>query len=103
MHPIITMQCGDIRYTTNAKDQAQIRTFIHRLITRKTNFTSMESDFRRICQELALNKERNELIFDDVLLALEDCRTPITITNRIFHLEILKDMFQGFTKNLIVL
>src|SRR5699024_9399748 len=54
MHPIITMQCGAIRYQTNAKEQAQIRPFIHRLITRKTNFTSMESDFRRICQELAL-------------------------------------------------
>src|SRR5690625_605639 len=99
MHPIITMQCGAIRYQTNAKEQAQVRPFIHHLIPRKTNFTAMGSDFRRICEELALNKERNELIFDDVLHALEDGRTPIIITNRIIHLE----MFQGFTKNLIVL
>jgi len=103
MHPIITMQCGAIRYQTNAKEQAQIRPFIHCLIPRKTNFTTIESDFRRICEELALNKERNELIFDDVLHALEDGRTPIIITNRIFHLEMLKEMFRGFTKNLIVL
>lgn len=103
MHPIITMQCGSIRYKTNAKEQAKVRPFIHRLIPRKTKATTKKSDFREICEELILNRERNELIFDDVLHALEAGRSPIILTNRILHLEMLTEMFRGFTKNLIVL
>ncbi|HLR51652.1 MAG TPA: DEAD/DEAH box helicase family protein [Candidatus Avamphibacillus sp.] len=103
MHPIIKMQCGPIRYQTNARLQAQIRPFIHCLIPRKTSFTTKETDFRKICEELVLNKERNARIFDDVLQSLEAGRSPIILTNRILHLKMLTKMFQGFTKNMIVL
>lgn len=103
MHPIITMQCGPIRYQTNAKAQAQVRPFVHRLISRKTAFTTDKTDFQEICEDLAMNNARNQQIFDDVLHALEAGRSPIVLTNRVFHLEILTKMFQGFAKNVIVL
>ena len=37
--PIITMQCGPIRYRTDAKSQAAERPFDHRVVTRSTAFT----------------------------------------------------------------
>ncbi len=102
LHPIISMQCGPIRYQTNAKEQAKVRPFIHRLNPRKTNFSTKETRFKEICDELTFNKDRNDQIFNDVLHALEARRSPIILTNRIQHLEILSQMFQNFTKNIIV-
>src|SRR5699024_10358681 len=83
----------------NARLQAQIRPFIHCLIPRKTSFTTKETDFRKICEELVLNKERNARIFDDVLQSLEAGRSPIILTNRILHLKMLTKMFQKLKKN----
>lgn len=103
MHPIITMQCGPIRYQNNAKSQAQVRPFIHRLVPRKTSFHTKKTDFKEICEEMILNTERNQQIFDDVLRSLEKGRSPIILTNRLLHLEILTKMFRGFAKNIIVL
>src|SRR5699024_6435563 len=40
LHPIMTMQCGPIRYKTTAKDQAKVRPFKHLLIPRYTTFKS---------------------------------------------------------------
>ncbi|GIN73172.1 helicase [Bacillus sp. J14TS2] len=103
MHPIITMQCGPIRYQVDAKSQAQVRPFIHRLVPRKTNFQTKKTNFKEVCEELILNAERNQQIFDDVLKSLEKGRSPIILTNRLLHLEILTKMFRGFAKNIIVL
>src|SRR5699024_6649764 len=52
MHPIITMQSGAIRYQTNAKEQAQIRPFIHRLIHEKQ--TSLQ--WNQILEEYVKNR-----------------------------------------------
>jgi superfamily II DNA or RNA helicase len=52
---------------------------------------------------LARDEERNALIFDDVQTALEAGRSPIVLTERRDHLEILHDRFKSFTRNLIVL
>jgi len=40
LHPIMTMQCGPIRYKITAKDQAKVRPFKHLLIPRYTTFKS---------------------------------------------------------------
>lgn len=37
-HPIITMQCGPVRYSTNAKEQAAARPFEHKVLVRPTSF-----------------------------------------------------------------
>lgn len=103
LHPIITMQCGPIRSTIDAKSQAKVRPFIHRLIKRETNFTTSQSKFHSIYEALALDEKRNHQIFNDVLQTLEEGRSPIILTERLEHLELLKQMFQGFAKNIIVL
>ncbi|MDR6998953.1 TOTE conflict system archaeo-eukaryotic primase domain-containing protein [Neobacillus niacini] len=103
MHPIITMQCGPIRCKIDAKSQAKVRPFGHRLITRKTQFTTKKTEFHDIYEELTADEAGNLLIFDDVLKALEEGRCPIILTERLEHLETLKKQFNRFAKNIIVL
>lgn len=103
LHPIITMQCGPIRSIIDAKSQAKIRSFGHRLIKKETDFRTKKTEFHEIYEEVALDSKRNTQIFEDVLHALEAGRSPIILTERLEHLEILKSMFNGFAKNIIVL
>jgi len=46
---------------------------------------------------------RNDLIFNDILLALEDGRSPVVITERNDHLDQLAARLSKFAKNVIVL
>lgn len=103
MHPIITMQCGSIRYKIDAKNQAKIHPFGHVLMKKETKFNTKKTEFHEICGELVLDSNRNLQIFNDVLQSLEKGRSPIILTERLEHLEILKKQFKGFAKNIIVL
>ncbi|RDI40032.1 TOTE conflict system archaeo-eukaryotic primase domain-containing protein [Falsibacillus pallidus] len=106
LHPIMTMQCGPIRYKVNPKKQAKIHSFSHVLVPRKTNFLTNnveEKSIQAIFDELCIHEKRNDLIFNDVLHALEEGRNPIILTERQKHVEILEKMFKGFAKNIIVL
>jgi superfamily II DNA or RNA helicase len=103
MHPIIMMQCGPIRYKIDAKNQAKVRPFGHVLMAKETKFNTKKTEFHEIYEELALDSSRNHQILDDVLQSLEKGRSPIILTERLEHLEILKNQFKGFAKNIIVL
>lgn len=52
---------------------------------------------------LAVDDSRNDLIFDDVLKALEAGRSPVVLTERRDHLERLQARFAKFARNLVVL
>lgn len=52
---------------------------------------------------LAQDNERNDLIFDDVLQALEQKRSPIVLTERTDHLLYLQGRFMPFVRNIAVL
>ncbi len=52
---------------------------------------------------IAQDELRNNLIFDDVLKALEAKRSPIVLTERRDHLEYLQGRFSRFVRNLVVL
>jgi superfamily II DNA or RNA helicase len=103
LQPIIFMQCGPIRYKTDSKTQAKIRPFSHKLIQRNTNFRSSLTNIQEIYHSISNDEHRNQLIFDDVLYELEKGRSPIILTERIEHLENLRNQFKGFAKNIIVL
>ena len=108
-HPIIFMQCGPIRHRVDARSQAARRTFEHRAVIKETSFQSAFSieterpPIAQIYNELANDERRNDLIFDDVLSALEDGRCPIVLTERRQHLDLLADRFRSFVHNLVVL
>ena len=105
-HPIIEMQLGPVRFTVDARNHAAQHPFNHNLIIRETGLCfDDDSDLRiqEVYRRLTVNKQRNNLIFDDVLQALEEGRSPILLTERKEHLEYFADRLRKFTRNLIVL
>lgn len=103
LHPIIFMQCGPVKYKVDNKTQAKVRPFVHRLMIRNTEFNTDSTDIQTIYKQLSLDEVRNQQLFNDVLNALEEGRSPIVLTERVNHLEALKKEFMGFAKNIIVL
>jgi len=87
--PIITMQCGPIRYRTDARSQAEARPFDHRVVVRGTAFTMPVADaepgIQTIYSALAADSARNELIVADVLAAVAAGRSPLVLTERTDH------------------
>ena len=105
-HPIIEMQLGPVRFNVEARNQAAHLPFNHSLIIRETGFSLDDGDSLRIQElyrRLVVDQQRNNLIFDDVLLALEEGRSPILLTERKDHMEHFADRLRNFTRNLIVL
>jgi len=105
--PIITMQCGPIRYVIKSKNQLAEQVVDHRLIYRKTKFRMPpghnDTNIHDVYSALILDEERNQLIFEDVLSVLEEGRSPIVLTERKDHLEILAQKLSRFTRNLLIL
>jgi superfamily II DNA or RNA helicase len=109
-HPIIFMQCGPVRHRVDARAQAAERGMTHRAKQRSTRFqlppplaTSERPSMPAVYAALAQDETRNDLIFDDVLKALEEKRSPIVLTERKDHLEHLRNRFSHFVRNLVVL
>jgi superfamily II DNA or RNA helicase len=108
-HPIIFMQCGPVRHRVDARKQAAARPFDHKVVFRRTQFQLARSGpeerpaIHALYAALALDTARNELIFDDILAALEAGRSPVVITERKDHLELLAGRLSKFAKNVIVL
>jgi superfamily II DNA or RNA helicase len=97
------MQCGPIRYKVDARSQAKVRPFVHKLIVRNTGFNSKSENIQELYKLLSKDEKRNQMLFDDVLHALEEKLSPIILTERLEHLEFLQEKFKGFAKNIIVL
>lgn len=106
-HPVIFMQCGPIRYRVDAKSEAAKRSFGHSYFSRTTEFRLALSDeappIQSIYQMLAQDTARNDLIFDDVLKALDAGRSPVILTERREHVSYFAERFKGFAKNIITL
>jgi hypothetical protein len=62
----------------------------------------LSSIMPNLCVE-AVHTARNDLIFDDVLKALEAGRSPLVLTERKDHLDHLQGRFSRFARNLVVL
>lgn len=109
-HPIITMQCGSIRHRVSAKQQAGARPFTHNVLVRPTSFKLIDTDtpdgeltFNDLYKALIIDKNRNRLICDDILKAMREGRSPVVLTERTDHLQILTDLLSPHIRNLIVL
>ena len=108
-HPIVFMQCGPVRFRASAKAQARQRPFEHRAILRPTAFRMPEGadgerpPIQHVYAALAADEDRNDLIFNDVLQALEMGRSPILLTERKDHARYLADRLDGFARNVLLL
>jgi hypothetical protein len=94
-HPILPMQLGPVRLAVDGKSQAARRPFEHRLVVRETGFAPggipEGAGIQGLYAVLAADPRRNDLIFDDVVGALEEGRSPILLTERCDHLEHFAD------------
>lgn len=104
-HPIIFMQCGPIRYSVDAKTQANKRNFEHYLIPRFTSYRQENTDksITEIYKDLSNNDLRNSLIVQDVINAVHSGRVPIVLTERREHVLKLNDLLSGYCRNILTL
>ncbi len=109
-HPIITMQRGPVRYSTNAKEQAAARPFEHKVLVRPTSFIPIKPtqddvrmQFNDLYDELIKDTTRNHLICEEVVRAVKNGRSPVVLTERNEHLDFLLHQLTPHIQHLIVL
>ncbi len=109
-HPIIFMQCGPVRFRVDDRKQAEQRPFGHRVILRRTEFElpkalaeRMNLPIHELYKALIMDEARNDLICEDVLGAIAEGRSPVLLTERRDHLDLLAARLGPFVRNLIVL
>ncbi len=109
-HPIIFMQCGQIRHRVDAKKQASARPFEHTVVVRPTAFRPQRPanpgarrQFHELYSELMADEARNQQICEDVVQVVREGRSPIVLTERNEHLDRLTERLSPGIHNLIVL
>lgn len=109
-HPIIFMQCGPLRHQVDAKAAAIARPFKHTVHVRPTGFRPIlpadedqRIQFQNFYKELLADSRRNKLILADVMQNVGEGRSPLVLTERREHLEILATELKGCVDHLIVL
>lgn len=102
--PIIFMQCGEIRYTVDSKSQQTRQSFRRLLIPRFTSHRNLKSDggnYAQVIDELIESETRNKRILDDVASNLAEGRTPIILTARTAHVDLLAEECRKICPNVI--
>jgi superfamily II DNA or RNA helicase len=109
-HPIIFMQCGPIRYRAGAKAEAAKRPFEHRVIVRRTGFRGVdvedldaEAPIHALYAAIAGDEARNDQIVQDIGTAVAAGRSPLVLTERTGHLELLIERLRPVCRNVVVL
>lgn len=94
--PIIHMQCGPICHQIKQGDlSAHISGSM--VMVRKTNFSCEWTDDSKIYElwnKLIDSEERNQMILQDVLVALDEGRFPLILTERREHFKRLETLLQ---------
>jgi superfamily II DNA or RNA helicase/very-short-patch-repair endonuclease len=116
-HPIIFMQCGPVRHRVDARQQAATRPFSHSVLVRPTGFRgevalshfakyetgNPRQEFQQLYDALWRDEKRNAMICADVLHALREGRSPLVLTERTEHLELLAERLSGEKVDVITL
>jgi len=109
-HPIIFMQCGPIRHRVDARRQAAARPFEHTVLVRPTGFRQqgpadpdVRMQFQDLYSELIADESRNRLIVAEVIQAVRNGRSPVVLTERNEHLDLLAERLTGEIRHVVVL
>lgn len=92
---IIYMQCGQIRYTSDAKQQIAAQTFDRFLVPRFTTYRNHRDEglkYVPLCRDLSEDEQRNILIVEGAMKAVGEGRTPIILTTLTEHVQRLAQM-----------
>jgi superfamily II DNA or RNA helicase len=108
--PIIFMQCGPVRYKVNDRDQADKRPFDHKVIVRPTRFQlpfhlqniAIQS-IQEVYSSLEKDNDRNQMIVEDVVAAIQANRFPVLLTERREHLETLAELLNNRVAHVFVM
>ena len=105
---IIFYQCGSVLYSTTTKQMNEAQNFAHYFIPRFSSFhyvaeltESKNPSINQYYEKLISNSTRNELIIADVKKAVKDGRTPLILSERIEHLNILYEKLSNSAQNVI--
>jgi superfamily II DNA or RNA helicase len=108
-HPIVLMNLGDVRYS-NTRNTVPL--FMQKVFPRFTDFIlpveqeakkSSDTAIQEIFRNLYLNENRNKLIIQDILGAHREGRECLVLSERLEHLEILRDALKEHAFSLFVL
>ena len=90
-----------IKTRTIVEENTENKVTTH-LITRKTNFTPKEkgSDFNEISLELVEDDERNQLVIDDVVEAVQSGSKCLVLTERVDHCKTLLELMRKNLKGI---
>lgn len=110
-HPLIMMQCGPIRHRVDPKTLAMSEPFDHVVHVRPTSFR-MPVDgvgpdgslsFGVLCAALVEDAARNRQIVEDVLSVVSEGRSPVVLSDRREHVEVLARLLEGRVRHVVVL
>jgi superfamily II DNA or RNA helicase len=109
-HPIVLMNLGEVRYS-NTRNTAPL--FAQKVFPRYTSFCTPNEPtdttkttplaIQDIFRSLYMDEERNKLIVQDILSAYRDGRECLVLSERLEHLDILKDALKENVSSLFVL
>lgn len=106
-HPIVFMQCGAVRYRGHEKKHAMQRPFDHKVIVRNCDDLVFDDGedvaISEIYRRLMVSNDRNLRIAKDVIAEYESGRSPLVLTERTQHLEILFKLLEPKIGRLVVL
>ena len=109
-HPIVFMQCGPVRHRVDDKRQAAARPFEHAVCVRPTGFRPLGApsedariQFQDLYSQLITDVVRNQQICDDVLQSVANGRSPLILTERNEHLDILSARLSPQIQHVVVL
>ncbi|AWK52541.1 restriction endonuclease subunit R [Clostridium beijerinckii] len=103
---IITMQCGPIVHKAASKVENE-KKIAHMLIPRNNELQSYidlsKLKLSELYDEIMNDKFRNELIINDIIESFKLGSTPLILTERVEHLNILSNMLSAYTDKIVVL
>ena len=110
-HPIIEMECGPVRHRADAKKMDAFTAFRHVVRVRPTPFVPKtdalecegEAKFADIVASLAVDASRSEMIARDVAECVREGRSPVVISKRRSHLDVLERLLTGTADRIVVM
>ena len=107
LHPIIAMQCGPVRFRLSPRTMTEAAPFKHTVLPRPTGFKQpleeAEPKIHELYAAMVEDEDRNGLIVGDLLAAVNAGRSPLLLSKRTKHLEVIAGMLEGQVPNVFVL
>ena len=97
-HPIVYLHCGPVRHRADRRNHAIEPSFSRRVLVRPTGFrptgepeADPRTEFARLCGQLMADDARNAAICQDVAESVQAGGVPLVLTERVEHLDNLKN------------